>query len=145
MNLKDIKEEDEVTKDKSEDKGSSAKRAPFAVWTVDDEDYKLHLRTQDIVILEDKLNSNPINVIMGNGLPSLKVILLIVHQATKQYQHGLKFDDIQNIFDKYCEEGGNQTQFMTDVVIPLFKCSGFFSGAQAKAMDQKIEEADELN
>ena len=57
---------------------------------------------------------------------------------------GIKEDDVITMFDKYCEEGGTQMSFMTDVFLPIYQVSGFFSRAQADTMDKKLVEAKEL-
>ena len=61
----------------------------------------------------------------------------------KKYNHGIKEKDVIELFDKYEEEGGSQLSFMTDVFLPIFQVSGFFSQAQADTMNENIEEAKE--
>ena len=57
------------------------------------------------------------------------------------YHHKIKFVDVQNLFDRYCEEGGTQMTFMTDVFMEIYKVSGFFTEDQAEEMDKRLEEA----
>ena len=115
--------------------------------TVDGKEYKLKLSTSEIVNLESKLRVNLLTVVSNaeeGALPPLKVMLLITHGALKKFQHGIKEDDVITMFDKYCEEGGTQMSFMTDVFLPIYQVSGFFSRAQADTMDKKLVEAKEL-
>lgn len=123
------------------------KRKPYAIWKVDGKEYKLKLSTSEIVNLESKLRVNLLTVVSNaeeGALPPLKVMLLITHGALKKFQHGIKEDDVITMFDKYCGEGGTQMSFMTDVFLPIYQVSGFFSRAQADTMDKKLVEAKEL-
>jgi hypothetical protein len=123
------------------------KKQPFALWKVGDTEYKLKLTTQEIIRLESFFNANLLSVISSNTenneMPPLKVMLLITHGAIKKYNHGIKEKDVIELFDKYEEEGGSQLSFMTDVFLPIFQVSGFFSQAQADTMNKNIEEAKE--
>lgn len=123
------------------------KKQPFALWKVGDTEYKLKLTTQEIIRLENLFNANLLSVISSNTenneMPPLKVMLLITHGAIKKYNHGIKEKDVIELFDKYEEEGGSQLSFMTDVFLPIFQVSGFFSQAQADTMNKNIEEAKE--
>ena len=123
------------------------KKQPFALWKVGDTEYKLKLTTQEIIRLESLCNANLLSVISSNTenneMPPLKVMLLITHGAIKKYNHGIKEKDVIELFDKYEEEGGSQLSFMTDVFLPIFQVSGFFSQAQADTMNKNIEEAKE--
>lgn len=117
------------------------------MWKVGDTEYKLKLTTQEIIRLENLFNANLLSVISSNTenneMPPLKVMLLITHGAMKKYNHGIKEKDVIELFDKYEEEGGSQLSFMTDVFLPIFQVSGFFSQAQADTMNKNIEEAKE--
>ena len=119
------------------------KKQPFALWKVGDTEYKLKLTTQEIIRLESMFNADLLSVTENNEMPPLKVMLLITHGAIKKYNHGIKEKDVIELFDKYEEEGGSQLSFMTDVFLPIFQVSGFFSQAQADTMNKNIEEAKE--
>lgn len=118
------------------------KRKPFAYWTVGGRDYKLKLNTSTIVKLEEKFKRNLLDLL--NGVPPLSVMLTITQAAMKEWEHGIKYADVQRLFDQYCDEGGTQLTFMTDVLMEIYKVSGFFSESQSDAMDEKIQEAKEM-
>ena len=118
-------------------------RKPFATWTVGETDYKLKLTTSDVASLEEKFNTNLLNIIMGNGLPALSIMLQITHAAMKKYQHGIKLDAVYDLFDTYLDEGGSQTDFMTDVFIPIYQASGFLSDKMGEEMENSLEKAKE--
>lgn len=136
----EIKEEDHVVN--LEEKKA---RRPFAYWTVGGTEYKLKLTTAVICQLEDKFKCNLMNILANSGgLPSLSVMLTITQGAMKSWKNGIKYADVQQMFDRYCEEGGTQLSFMTDVLMPIYQVSGFFSENQQEAMGQKLEEVKEI-
>lgn len=132
------KEEDEKIVSLEEKK----KRRPFAYWEVGGKTYKMKLTTQNICRLEDKFKTSLLNVLFGAGsVPPLSVMLTIAQVAMLPYNHKIKYENVQALFDKYCEEGGTQMTFMTDVFMEIYKVSGFFTEDQAEEMDRKLEEA----
>jgi hypothetical protein len=137
----------DILEEEKEPVKKQEKKQPFALWKVGDTEYKLKLTTQEIIRLESLFNANLLSVISSNTenneMPPLKVMLLITHGAIKKYNHGIKEKDVIELFDKYEEEGGSQLSFMTDVFLPIFQVSGFFSQAQADTMNENIEEAKE--
>ena len=137
----------DILEEEKEPVKKQEKKQPFALWKVGDTEYKLKLTTQEIIRLESMFNANLLSVISSNTenneMPPLKVMLLITHGAIKKYNHGIKEKDVIELFDKYEEEGGSQLSFMTDVFLPIFQVSGFFSQAQADTMNKNIEEAKE--
>ncbi len=131
-----------ASEDTVEDK---KKRAPFAYWTVGGREHKLKLTTAVICQLEDKFKCNLLNILSNSGgVPPLAVMLTITQGAMKTWEHGIKYTDVQNMFDKYCEEGGTQLSFMADVLMPIYSVSGFFSEDQQTEMDRKLEEVKEV-
>lgn len=137
--------DDVEVKEKGENVAEKKKRAPFAYWTVGGKDYKLKLTTAVICQLEDKFKSNLLNILSNSGgVPPLAVMLSITQGAMKTWEHGIKYEHVQAMFDKYCEEGGTQLSFMTDVLMPIYSVSGFFSEDQQVEMDRKLEEAKEV-
>ncbi|MDR7812077.1 DUF6096 family protein [Lacrimispora sp.] len=121
------------------------KRAPFAYWNVGGREYKLKLTTAVICQLEDKFKCNLLNILSNSGgVPPLAIMLSITQGAMKSWEHGVKYADVQAMFDKYCEEGGTQLSFMADVLMPIYSVSGFFSEDQQTEMDRKLEEVKEV-
>lgn len=113
----------------------------FAIWKVKDREYKLKLKTSAVCQLEDKLKCNLLNLV--DGVPPLSTMLLVTHAAMKDWEHGIKFTEVQDLFDEYCEDGGSQTDFMTDIFLEIYSVSGFFSQAQSEAISEKMAEAKE--
>ena len=121
------------------------KRIPYAMWKVGDEEYRLKLSTNAITKLEEQFKTNLLNILMGDNIPSLFVMLKIIHAAMQKYNHGIKEKDVYELFDQYLEDGGSQTEFLTDVVLPTFQASGFFSvGMEEQMKDQLLEAREKM-
>lgn len=121
------------------------KRKPFAYWTVGGREYRLKLDTSTIVKLEEKFKRNLLDFLPSNGsaLPPLAIMLTITQAAMKKWEHGITYEDVQKLFDKYCEEGGTQMTFLLDVIMPIYQVSGFFSENQMETMNDRIQDVKE--
>ena len=117
---------DEAEAVKEEAESAKKKRAPFAYWTVGGRDYKLKLSTAVICQLEAKFKANLLSLISNKDLPPLAVMLTIIQGAMKEWEHGIKYEEVQKLFDKYCEEGGSQVELLEEVVLKIYEVSGFF-------------------
>lgn len=119
------------------------KRKPFALWEVGGKTYRLKLRTQEVIELENKYKTNLMNI-MGSGqggMPALSVMLDVAHAAMRNWQHGITKDEIMNIFSRYIEEGGSQLSFYMTVYMEIFTVSGFFSVNLSNQMAGALQEA----
>ncbi len=138
-------DDENVLTEENKEETTKTKRAPFAYWNVGGREYKLKLTTAVICQLEDKFKCNLLNILSNSGgVPPLAVMLSITQGAMKTWEHGIKYTDVQAMFDKYCEEGGTQLSFMADVLMPIYSVSGFFSEDQQTEMDRKLEEMKEV-
>lgn len=118
------------------------KRKAFAYWEVGGQTYKMKLTAQNICRLEERYKRSLLSLLFGNdSVPPLSIMLTVAQAAMVPYHHDIKYTDVQALFDKYCEEGGTQMIFMTDVFMEIYKVSGFFTESQAAEMDQRLEEA----
>lgn len=136
--------DEEVKEEKVVNLEEKKKRRPFAHWTVGGVEHKLKLTTAVICQLEDKYKRNLLDLLFSSGsVPPLAVMLTITQGAMKTWEHGVKYADVQQMFDLYCEEGGTQMTFMTDVLMEIYKVSGFFSEEQTAEMDAKLSEVKE--
>ena len=141
---------DEVIEEKANDstvdfEKAKATRRPFHYWTVDGKEYKLKLKTSMIEKVEDKYNTNIINLVSVDGIPRLSVMLTIVQAALMPWHHGISYSDVQKMYDKWTDsEGGNQMLLYTRVVMPTLSVSGFFTDQQAQEMIKDMQELEEL-
>lgn len=122
---------------------SENRRIPYATWKVGDEEYKLKLTTSAITKLEQEFKTNLLNILMSNSMPSLFIMLKVVHAAMQKFNHGIKEKEVQELFDQYLDDGGSQTEFLTDVILPTFQASGFFSVGMEEQMKDQLQEAKE--
>lgn len=120
---------------------SENKRIPWASWEVDGVEYKLKLSTGAITKLEEQFKTNLVNIL--DGVPALKIMLTVTHAAMQKFHHGIKYKEVETLFEKYIDEGGSQTEFLTNVFMPIYQASGFFSGSMTETMDEKLETARE--
>lgn len=122
----------------------SPEKKPFAYWTVGGKEYRLKLRTRMICRLEEKFKKNLFTLFATDGLPPIGHMLTIAQAAMVEWQHGITFDDVMNLFDQYCDEGGTQTAFMLDVIMPTMAVSGFFTPKQTEKIAEKKQEVKDL-
>lgn len=76
---------------------------------------------------------------MLDDIPPLSVMLTIIQAAMEPWQHGMSYMKVQNVYDIWAdEEGGNQSDLYTKVVLPTLAVSGFFTAEQAETLMQEI-------
>ena len=95
-------------------------------FNVKDKEYKARLTAKTCIDLEKKLGTNPLNVMMSmdeKKMPSLDVLITILHYSLVQYQHGLTLDDAYKVFDAWLADGHTMTDFI-QVIVDIFKASG---------------------
>lgn len=87
-------------------------------------EYKLRLSTRNTVQLERELGCNPL-AIFGNGdtLPTVTVMVQVLHAALLQFHHGISLNDAYDIFDEYLNDGNSATDFI-QVLLEIYKVSG---------------------
>lgn len=120
------------------------RRPPFAYWEVGGREYKLKLNTEQVCRLEEKYKRNLLELIMGGSIPPLGIMLAIVQGAMAPWEHSIKYQKVQALFDQYTEEGGTQLTLFSDVILEIMKVSGFFTESQVEDMDKNLEQAKEL-
>ena len=142
----EVQEEATVVAQEEEKVVEMPKKRPFQVWNVGGETFKMKLDTSGISELEQKYKTNLMNVMgTGNGgMPALTVMLDVAHAAMRKYHHGVKRTDLNEIFDRYVEDGGSQLAFYTEIYMGIFSVSGFFSDTLTNQMQDALEEAKDL-
>ena len=93
--------------------------------------YRLRLATRAIVTLEKSLGCNPL-AIFGNGdtIPTITVMVNILHAALQQYEHGITINDAYNIFDSFLADGNAMTDFIP-VILDIYRVSGLIPAESA--------------
>lgn len=87
-------------------------------------DYKLRLNTRGVVALEKQLGCNPL-AIFGNGdtIPTVTVMVAILHASLQQFHHGISANDAFDIFDSWIDEGHSTVDFV-NIILEIYKASG---------------------
>ena len=87
-------------------------------------EYKLRLSTRAIVALEKTIGCNPL-MIFGNGdtVPTITVMVAILHASLQQMNHGITLNDAYDIFDEYLADGNAPTDFI-QVILDIYQVSG---------------------
>ena len=89
-----------------------------------EKEYKLRLSTKNIVLLEKQLGMNPLNIFGdGSTIPTITVMVAILHASLQQYQHNITLNDAYDIFDAYLADGNASTDFIP-VILDIYKASG---------------------
>ena len=117
---------------------------PYTTWKVsEDKELKLRLTSLQGTKVEEKIGMNLLKIFMPEAgeeftLPPLKVMLLLVHGALQKFENGYSIEDVYDLYDEYVDNGGDQTTFMTEVLMPLFEVSGFTPrGSKGKKTSKK--------
>lgn len=86
-------------------------------------EYKLRLDTKNVVQLEKTIGCNPLGI-FGNGetLPTITVLVAVLHASLQHFHHGISMTDAYAIFDEYLEEN-DITKFIA-VVVDIYRVSG---------------------
>lgn len=145
MNLGGLDETtEERVSDKKEEKVVSIEerktRSPFCYWTVKGREYRLKLKASTINKLENKYRKNIMTIVMADDTPPLSVMLTIIQAAMEPWEHGIDYPDIMKLYDSWTEEGGNQTDLYTTIIIPLMTVSGFFTEKQSEQILESLKD-----
>lgn len=98
----------------------------FTTIIIKGQEYKLRLRTVDVIQVEKKLGHNLMDMFMGiqdEKLPQLRELLAVVHASMAAYNHGITEAMFYNLYDEYLEEG--HTMFdLVPIVLELLQNGG---------------------
>lgn len=133
----EVKGQEEETKVVDLDE-KKKERKPFHYWNVGGKDYRLKLRASNIEKLETKYKCNIMHLV--DDMPALSTMLTIIQAAMLEWEHGIKYEKVQELYDKYTEEGGNQIDLYKNVVIPTLAVSGFFTPKMAAEILEATDE-----
>ena len=129
---------EETTEEKVVEMTEKKERKPFHYWTVNGRDYRLKLKASTINKLENKYRQNILNML--DDIPPLPVMLTIIQAAMEPWEHGLSYTKVQNLYDYWAdEEGGNQTDLYSKIIIPTLAVSGFFTQEQADVLVEEMQ------
>lgn len=99
----------------------------YYTFTIGGKDYKGRLSAKNCVDLEKKLGTNPLNVFMDiaqkGQIPSVEVVITILHASLQQFNHGLSIDDVYGLYDAFIDEGKTLMDLIP-ILLEIFKVSG---------------------
>lgn len=95
----------------------------YTDFSAGNKDYKLRLNTRAVVALEKQIGCNPL-AIFGDGstMPTITVMVQVLHSALQAYHHGISLNDAFDIFDEYLEE--HTASDFLNVIFDIYKASG---------------------
>lgn len=93
-------------------------------FNANNKDYKLRLSTRNVVALEKQLGCNPLTI-FGDGetIPTITVMVTILHASLQQFNNGITMNDAYDIFDSWLEEGHTTIDFVP-IILEIYKVSG---------------------
>ena len=105
----------------------------YVNFEVGNKTYKLRLSTRSMVLLEKQIACNPLHIFGANNdtVPTITVMVAVLHAALQQYQHGISLNDAYDIFDEYLMD--NSTVDFLPVILEVYKASGIIP----KDIDEK--------
>lgn len=97
----------------------------YVDFSAGDKDYKLRLNTRNVITLEKTIGCNPLSIFGVNGdtIPTLTVMVAVLHASLQQYHHGITMADAFDIFDKWLDDGNSLTDFFA-IILDIYKVSG---------------------
>lgn len=140
----DVSAEVEKEVGKITDITTAKKKAPFCYWEVGGDTYRLRLNTAMVTALENKYNASLLSIVSNDDIPPLSVMLTIIQGALSPWHHGLNYSRVQELYDTWVGEGGNQVELFSKVIMPTLAVSGFFTQTQADSIMTSLENMDAL-
>lgn len=125
-------------------------------------EYKLRLRSKDVVALTKKLGRNPLSAVLSgfeganrndvSGVLNsfdLETYVTILHASLQCFHHGISIDDSYDIFDQFIDAGNSQMEFLT-VLMDLFQASGLIPDTEdqpdnVQSLTKGVEEKEGKN
>lgn len=95
--------------------------------TIGEETYKCRLNAKNAIALEDKLGKNPLTILTSGELPSLKDMITVFQATLQEYHHKIDFDKACDIYDKFCEEEGNDQTAFFYFLLKVLQCNGYIN------------------
>lgn len=134
MGIEEQKEEEKTELVKEE-----PKKKPFALWEVGGTSYKLKLDAAGICELEAKYKKNLLELLDEESIPPLATMLTLIQVSMQRWHHGMTYKKVQSLYDEYQESGKTQIDLLKEVVVELYKVSGFFTEEMITEMEEEEE------
>lgn len=111
----------------------------YIEFSAGNKDYKLRLNTRNTVMLEKQLGCNPLSI-FGDGetIPTITVMVSILHASMQQYQHSISLNDAFDIFDTWLDDGHSSTDFIP-IILDIYRASGIIP--KDKTEEEEVKNA----
>ena len=109
---------------------------PYVEFKVGKNEFKLKMKTRQVVALEKALGRSPLYILMeaqDGVLPSIEDMLMILAASLQQFHHGNDLDKVYDLYDEFVEEGNTMIELIP-VIIDVLSVSGYIK------MDDKKDE-----
>lgn len=104
----------------------------YVEFSANNKTYKLRLTTRNTISLEKSLGCNPVAIFgSGDTIPTITVMVRILHASLQALEHGISLDDAYDIFDAWLDEDHVMTDFI-QVIIDVYKASGIIQNDKVK-------------
>lgn len=113
--------------------------------TIKEQNYNLKLTIKGVINLEQKMGTNPINVLMNmaqntSSMPEIGKLALILHEAFQPFNHGITLDETYGLMDDYFNEGHSLTDLI-QLIVDLFTSSGLIPKEEEIKEETKAKNA----
>lgn len=103
----------------------------YVDFTAGNQQYKLRLNIRSTVALEKQLGVNPLMIFEdGDKIPTITVMVSILHASLQQYHHSIGLNEAFNIFEAWLNDGNTVVDFLP-VIIDIYKVSGIIKDEPA--------------
>lgn len=102
---------------------------PWAIWKVEKEEYKLKLSAEATIDAERKLGESLMMAM--TKMDQAEVRITVLHAAMKKNYPDMSYEDTLNLYDTYMDGGGTLDDLF-DVIMEVYKVSGFMRRGMAK-------------
>ena len=107
---------------------------PYVELKIGENEYKLKMKTRQVVALEKSLGKSPLNILMeaqDGVLPSIEDMLMILAASLQQFHHGYDLDKVYDLYDEFVEDGNTMLELIP-IIIDVLSVSGYIKMDVAK-------------
>lgn len=104
----------------------------YVLFEAGGKEYKLRLSTRALINLEKTIGCNPLSIFgTGDTLPTITVMIAILHNSLTQLNHGITKEDAYGIWDAYLADGHTMTDFL-GVIVDIYRVSGLMKAEETE-------------
>lgn len=95
---------------------------------------KARLTLRDQLKVEERLGKNPASVLLDcseHSFPKMGDMLVIVHQSLQTLEHGIKYDDVLEMFQEDLQNG-KSIQDLVLMVVNILEASGLIESEKSE-------------